>query len=182
MGKKLTQEEVIEQFKKTHGNKYDYSNVNYLSAHKMVSITCATHGEFKQTAHSHSSGSGCPSCKESGGERKVRLFLNKHKINYNPQHTFDECVNVMKLPFDFYLPDYNICIEYQGIQHYEPIDFFGGVVAFKSNKERDKIKREYCINNNIPLIIIKYNEDVPSILSYNLNVVNDLSLPIKLIC
>jgi len=63
--------------------------------------------------------------------------------------------------FDFYLPDYNLCIEFNGIQHYEPIDFAGrgydwSKENFKKIKINDKIKTKYCRNNNIPLLIIPY--------------------------
>ena len=70
------------------------------------------------------------------------------------------CKNILPLPFDFYLPDYNICIEYNGRQHYEPIKKWGGVDSLNEIKKRDKIKMEYCKLNNIPLIIIKYNDIV----------------------
>jgi very-short-patch-repair endonuclease len=67
-------------------------------------------------------------------------------------------VYIKKLKFDFYLPNYNLCIEYDGRQHFEPIDFFGGEKNFEIIKKRDKIKNEYCLNNNIHLIRIPYNE------------------------
>ena len=64
------------------------------------------------------------------------------------------------LPFDFYLPEHNICIEFNGIQHYQPSDFFGGYSEFKKRQKRDKIKIDYCNNSNIKLIAIKYNENI----------------------
>ena len=68
------------------------------------------------------------------------------------------------LPFDFYLKNLNICIEFNGKQHYEPIEYFGGINSLKSQIKRDLIKREYCYNNNIHLIIIKYDDDIYDIL------------------
>ena len=50
----------------------------------------------------------------------------------------------------------NIGIEYQGKQHYEPVEFFGGEEQFLLNQKRDNIKREYCDKNNIPLLELKY--------------------------
>lgn len=64
----------------------------------------------------------------------------------------------MTLPFDFYLPDYNLCIEFNGIQHYRAVEYFGGVKKFKAQQKNDKIKKKYCDDNNISLIIIRYNE------------------------
>ena len=64
------------------------------------------------------------------------------------------------MPFDFYLPDYNACIEYDGQQHFEPIDFFGGEEKFKKTIQRDEIKTNYCLVNNIRLLRIRYDENV----------------------
>ena len=67
---------------------------------------------------------------------------------------------------DFYLPDYNIAIECQGIQHFEPIDFFGGEEKFDEQIERDRIKYNLCKNNNINIIYysnINYNNNVNNI-------------------
>ena len=66
----------------------------------------------------------------------------------------------MSLPFDFYLPIENICIEFNGLQHYKPIEYFGGEKEFEKRKINDKIKQDYCVENSIELITIKYNDDV----------------------
>jgi very-short-patch-repair endonuclease len=59
-------------------------------------------------------------------------------------------------PFDFYIPKYSMCVEFDGIQHSEPIGFFGGQSSLERNKIIDKIKSDYCLNNNIRLIRINY--------------------------
>ena len=74
-----------------------------------------------------------------------------------------------KLSYDFYLPDYNLLIEYQGIQHKEPVIFFGGDKALRSQQARDRIKREYALSHNINLLEIWYNEDIENKLSRTLN-------------
>lgn len=89
-------------------------------------------------------------------ELYIESILINNKINYIQQYTFDDCKNVFKLPFDFYLPDYNICIEYDGQQHFKPIDLFGGEEGFKKRKENDLIKTQYCIEHDIQLIRIPY--------------------------
>jgi formate dehydrogenase assembly factor FdhD len=101
-------------------------------------------------------GFGCPQCNESKGERQIRNWLENHNINYEAQKKFSDCVDIRLLPFDFYLTDYNKCIEYDGRQHYEPIEFFGGENTFKIRKKHDTIKTEYCINNGIHLLRIPY--------------------------
>lgn len=105
-------------------------------------------------------GQGCPQCSESSGERKIRQCLIKNDIAYVYQKIFKDCKDKNPLPFDFYLPDYNICIEYQGIQHYKPIEYFGGKNKFESQIKRDNIKREYCQQNDILLFEIPYYSDL----------------------
>ena len=155
--KKLTKEKFIEKAINKHGNKYDYSLVEYRNNSEKIDIICPIHNRFKQIPNNHLNGNGCPLCKESKGERKIRLFLKENNINFIPQYKFNDCKNILSLPFDFYLPEHNICVEYNGRQHYEPIKLWGGINNLIEIKKRDKIKMEYCKNNNIPLIIIKYN-------------------------
>lgn len=101
---------------------------------------------------------GCPKCSMPRGELLISRFLDENNITYIPQYKFDECKNIMQLPFDFFLPDNNVAIEYDGIQHFEPIDHFGGNDVFIKRKENDSIKTKYCKENNIKLIRIPYTE------------------------
>lgn len=77
---------------------------------------------------------------------------------------FLDCCNIKPLPFDFYLPEYNVCIEYDGIQHFEPTRFNKKMTIEEANdnfiqqKFRDEIKNNYCKNNNIKLLRIPYTE------------------------
>lgn len=105
-------------------------------------------------------GHGCPICNRSVGERIVANYLDEHCIYFTPQYTFDECKNKRKLPFDFYLNDINVCIEYDGIQHFKPVDIFGGDEYLQDVRNNDLIKTEYCFANNIPLLRIRYDEDI----------------------
>lgn len=120
--------------------------------------------EFDAKPNNILSGKGCPVCNQSHGEREIQHYLIIHFIRFLPQHTFDDCKNVFKLPFDFYLPDYNICIEYDGLQHFEPVDFFGGEEGFRKRQLNDEIKTKYCQENNIKLLRIRYDQDVTNIL------------------
>lgn len=110
-------------------------------------------------------GSGCPQCKETNGERTVRQWLESYNITYEFQKKFDNCKDKKPLPFDFYLPDYNVCIEYQGGQHYFPVAKFGGQEQFENQIRRDNIKKEYCQQNNISLLCIRYDEDINEVLT-----------------
>lgn len=143
-----------------HGYKYDYSKVIYIGKEDKVDVICEKHGVFKQTPHNHLAGHGCPICCESKGEKEIKNILIKYNVKFNPQHRFNNCRNILPLPFDFYLPDLNICIEYQGIQHFKPRTKFGGVIEYDKTLMRDNIKSEYCKENNINLFYITYKEDI----------------------
>lgn len=102
----------------------------------------------------------CPKCDHYYiGEKMTAEYLESVNIDFIPQFKFSDCKNVRPLLFDFYLPDKNICIEYNGMQHYQPCSKFGGEKTFKKQIERDKIKREYCESNGIKLIEIPYIYD-----------------------
>ena len=174
----LGEYKCIEKAKNVHGNKYDYSNMNYINSYTKVEIICPKHGSFYQAPQDHiHSKAGCPICKESKGELLISNILNELNIDYNRQKTFPDLKYKSLLYFDFYLPDYNICIEYDGEQHFKSVDYFGGEKVFEENKIRDKIKNEYCNNNNIRLIRISYDEKITDKLNYKLaNFLNNSDL------
>ena len=147
---------LLDDFRKTHNDKYDYSLVLYKNTNIKVNILCKKHGLFKQTPKLHINGSGCPSCNESKGENKIDTILSNSKIYYIRQKTFEDCKNKGLLRFDFYIPSMNICIEYDGEQHFNINEYFGGEKEFNNIKQNDEIKNKYCIENNINLIRIPY--------------------------
>ena len=102
----------------------------------------------------------CGNCtaQMSHGEYEIKKVLDFHSIAYNQEYWFHNCRDKNPLPFDFYLPDYNMCIEYQGEQHYRPIDVFEGNEDFELRKYHDQIKRDYCKKCEIILIEIPYWE------------------------
>lgn len=110
-------------------------------------------------------GKGCPQCRESILEKKTRLWLDSHSISYERCKKFDYCIDQRQLSYDFYVPDHNLNIECQGIQHYEPVDYFGGEKAFEIQQRHDAIKRKYCVDNNIELLEIPYWENVENMLN-----------------
>ena len=88
----------------------------------------------------------------------VERVLISLGIEYIPQFKFDNLSDKSRLSYDFYLPKHNILIEYQGIQHYEPIQIFGGESSYAKQKMHDKLKRDYAEENNFKLLEIKYTE------------------------
>lgn len=158
---KLTTEDFINRSKLIHGDKYIYTNSTYSKQIEKVTIYCPICDKnFKQRAQHHMNGSGCPDCCDSHGEREIANFLSQNNINFIRQYGPQGCVNIKQLYFDFYLPDYNILIEFDGEQHYKPIPHFGGISKYKKLTKRDKIKSNWSVSSNIKLYRIKYNDDL----------------------
>lgn len=159
--KKLTNEEFAARANKVHSNKYDYSKVNYKAALTAVCIVCPRHGEFWQKPNDHLNGHGCPHCQKSKGEEKISDFLISKNINFvHDVSCFDWLVSNKgrKMQPDFYLPDYNLVIEYDGEQHFKPIKRWGGEVRFKATVERDELKNQLYFEHNINLLRIPYTD------------------------
>ena len=155
--KKMTTESFIRKAKQIHGDKYDYSKVEYKNARTKVCIICPKHGEFWQIPCDHiNSKCGCPSCSQSHLENGMYSFLKGNNIIFEQQKKFN-WLGLMRL--DFYLPEYNIAIECQGIQHYQPIEFFGGKKAYNNLIRRDKLKKQLCEEHNIKMIYVDNNTD-----------------------
>ena len=99
---------------------------------------------------------GCPHCVSSNGEKAIHIWLTRHDIPHFVEQTFSDCRHKNPLPFDFYLPDHSTIIEYDGRQHFEASDYFGGEAAFETLQLHDEIKTNYCKKNNLNLIRIPY--------------------------
>lgn len=158
--KTLDIKEFIEKTNKVHNNKYDYSQVKYKNNIVKIKIKCPKHGYFLQNPNRHLQGHGCPICNESKGEREISKILDKNNIKYIRQEKFEDCKDKRSLPFDFYIQDYDLCIEYDGIQHFKVIEYWGGEEKLKLTQKHDKIKNKYCKENNINLIRIRYDENI----------------------
>lgn len=151
-------EEFIQDSILVHGEKYDYSQVDYQGGKKMVKLICPKHGEFYQTPNNHQRGNGCPNCNSSKGEEQIKRFLESHQIAFIQQHTFPELKDRRLLKCDFYLPDHKMVIEFHGRQHYEVVHSFGGTEAFIENQRRDQLKKDFLSANNIKFLEISYRE------------------------
>jgi very-short-patch-repair endonuclease len=148
--------EFVSKANIVHNFKFDYSKSVYKNAHTKLIIKCEYHGDFLQKPYSHLDGCGCPICKSSKGEIRIKNFLDNNKIEYEYNFSFKKCKYKYSLPFDFYIKDKNICIEYDGIQHENIIEYFGGVEKYKERLIRDNIKNDFCKNENINLLRISY--------------------------
>lgn len=123
---------------------------------------------FKKPSYINKHGFKCPNCgiKKSYAEILMSKLL---QVEFKEQKTFKNCFYKKKLPFDFYIPSLNVCIEMQGIQHYKPVEVFGGELGFKETKIRDEIKRNFCKDNNIELILIDSSKSDFNFILNNIN-------------
>lgn len=108
----------------------------------------------------------------------VKNLLDNNNIECVPQKRFEDCRDIFTLPFDFYLPKYNCCIECDGIQHFEPVEHFGGEEQFKVRQRHDQIKTNYCLLNNIKLIRLPYTLSYEEIKNIILNITKILEDPV----
>lgn len=157
---RLSIERVDEEIKQCGGiwiNKSEYKGWSV----KNLEILCPMCGKpfiTSYNAFTEYGGQFCSECSKckSKGEKSISRYLENNKIFFVAEYRFDKCKDKYALPFDFYLPDLNVCIEFHGIQHYEPVSYFGGKETFARQNKHDDIKSNYCKDNNIKLIIIPY--------------------------
>lgn len=150
-------ETVIDVFSEIDATIVDINS--YTTTEEKVLVSCNKCGYEWQTNYHHAQrGQSCLKCRGSHGERKIHRYLQSIGVKYIPQKRFEGCVYKKPLPFDFYFPEYNACVEYNGEQHYRPFKHFGGEKDFLETKLRDSIKKDFCKNNDIDLYIIPYWE------------------------
>ena len=149
---RLTVEEVKEAFRKVHGDKYNYDKfTEYKNNRIKIPIICEKHGTFYMTVDNHLQGHGCPICRRSNLEKNIAKLLEENDIEYEEEKRFPW---LKQYELDFYLPQYNIAIECQGRQHFEPIDFFGGEETFTHQLERDEDKYNLCKENGVEVFYV----------------------------
>lgn len=150
---KYSQEEFISICNEIFPDMYDYSKTIYKTNKDKVIVTCKKHGDFEIRADHLLQGVGCKKCKSSHLENAVRAFLIRNKIPYEEQKTFEWLrTEKKKMQYDFYLPKENIAIECQGIQHFEPVEIFGGENDFQETVKRDKIKEKLSKENGVKIL------------------------------
>ena len=154
-----SKEEFLELATKEFNGFYDYSNINYKDFNTKIEVICPKHGSFKIIPSRHCNGSGCIKCKVSRGERLIAKVLETKGIHYEVEKKFNDCFSLKnpryKLRFDFYLPDFNLCIEFDGKQHFSKPDFTSNK-DFQESLQRDKIKDDFCKKKKINLLRIPY--------------------------
>lgn len=153
-----------------HEFKYRYEQVDYINATTPITIICPKHGAYEQIPDVHLRGSGCKICgSTSRPVKEILLMLDDLNVAYSTEKTFDDCIGVKGrvLRFDIFIPENNLCIEYDGVHHFQPTKYSSNIsnaqmeTYFKIQQQNDKIKDEYCAQNNINFIRIPYTEYHP---------------------
>jgi len=154
-----------------HKGKYSYEKTKrtYSNLSTKAKFTCSIHGDFEQVPEHHLSGSGCPNCSESHGEKKIAIWLEENGIEFERQKTFDDLIgrNNRLLSYDFHLPEYHALIEFDGIQHFEPVKAWGKG-KFEATQTYDRLKNAWAEKNGYCIQRIRYDEEdqIEKILQY----------------
>lgn len=180
--RKITLEEFIERSNNKHNNKYNYSKVVLGDDNEKtkVNIICPVHGEFSQSVYGHLFGGGCSKCSKlnlSKGEQNIYNYLKANNISFKQQFKDDDCKYKGLLRFDFciFIDSKMALIEFNGEQHYKETVYFNKKSKPKDQfiiqQTRDKIKVDFCLAKNIPLLVIKYTDikNIDSILDEFIN-------------
>lgn len=132
----------------------------YINTNTPLKYICKHHKEFgvQYMSLSNAYKQHCPHCNKIKGEDKISHYLLANNIQFISQKSYDDLRGVGggKLSYDFYLPNFNLLIEYQGEQHEHPVAAFGGKEQFDIQQEHDRRKREYACVNGIELLEIWY--------------------------
>lgn len=156
----LTKEEFEERLNKIHRDRYTLVGKYTILSVKTKFRCNKCNLEWDALPKNLLLGHGCPHCNESKGEMAIRTYLQDHNIPFIAQYKFNDCKNAKSLPFDFAILNNDgsvkVLVEFDGLQHYEPIDGFGGMDSFEKTQTNDAIKNEFCDNNGYNLIRIPY--------------------------
>lgn len=156
---KKTNEQFQQEIYDLVGDEYTFLD-NYVNKRTKLRVKHNKCGNtYEVTPGNFLQGSRCPYCSNSKGEDIINKILKSLGIKYEYQKAFDGLRDTQPLSYDFYIPSQNILIEYQGLQHYQPVGYFGGKSRFKVQQKHDKMKSEYAKINHYKLITIPYTED-----------------------
>lgn len=173
---KLTQKEFEDRVKNNNSNVLIVGK--YLGYNERVLCKCIVcNNSWNPFASSILNTTGCPFCEMTIGEQLIKNYLDNHNIKYDYEHTYSDLrgINNGLLSYDFYIIEYNLLIEFQGIQHERQTEYFGGEKQFEVQKEHDRRKRQYAKKHNINLLEI-WHYDIGNIEKILDDYLNNLKL------
>nr|DAX15726.1 MAG TPA: restriction enzyme [Caudoviricetes sp.] len=163
--KRIPENVFLDKLKNKFGDTVDYSKVIYVNGSTPITLICPIHGEFSalpyELLRKRRRLIACTKCCGSTSEEIIKQFLVLNKIEYIRQYRLPMFkTRGLKLRYDFYLPKLNLLIEFDGIQHFVPIEAWGGLEYFKTVQTRDELKNKFAKIYDIPLLRISYkNKD-----------------------
>lgn len=166
-GTRLTIDELKKRIKEKSNGTYEYISGKYknnTSPIRLKHLECG-HTFVTSWLRFSQGAATCEHCRGSFGEQQVKGYLDMHKISYKYGYIIPDLKDRKNLHFDFWIPEYKVAIEYDGIQHYKETQFnqLGTSYArkqFRLTVKHDKMKDEYAIKNHINLIRIPFDRDV----------------------
>lgn len=160
--------------KGTQFNYWTFLKEGTKTGYWLCQCQCGTIKEVRNLNIRNGTSLSCGCINISKGELKIQEILRNLNIKFITQYRFSECKNIKALPFDFYLPQYHYCIEYDGEHHFQIKEHFGGKESFQYRQHNDEIKNQYCKDNNIKLIRIPYWDYDKLNEEYLLSLINDI--------
>lgn len=149
--------DFVERVARVHGaREYEYQLQDFVNAHSKIPIRCPEHGMFRQSVAAHLKGAGCPACVQSEGEQRVREALCLLDVDFREQSRFPECRDRGVLPFDFFVPNHRLLIEFDGRQHYDNSEHWGGAEKLAEMQRHDEIKNRFAAEHGYRLVRIAY--------------------------
>lgn len=190
---KRLDKDIIEKLISSKNNNVLLNCDDYQNMHSTLSIKCGSceNGVIKTNLNNYLRETFLGKCSvcsaKSVGEAKISAMLNLYNFTYIPQYTFAGCRDKKPLPFDFYLPDYNLCIEFDGIQHFKPLRRTYDMTLEEAQEKlkyiqyHDRLKTDYCLINKINLLRIPYYDfkNINSIILKYLGLSRSIQLSLK---
>ncbi|PEP81713.1 hypothetical protein CN581_11320 [Bacillus toyonensis] len=172
-------EQYVREVEEVHNGDVEVKE-KYINSYTKIKHGCKHGHEWEAVPLNIYRGKGCPDCHESKGERLVSSILESLGVTFRSQVKFKELGfdKHVRLTCDFVVYKDNepiFVIEYNGIQHYRPNDFFGGLEGYKKTKRRDETKRKMLHEEGITVIDIPYSEteeQVKETIEYFINYFN----------
>ena len=158
-GIKKTDTQFKQEVKNLVGNEYIFLDDYITNKTKLRVVHNKCNNIYEVTPSDFLTGYRCPYCNSPKGEVTINKILKSLGIDYEYQKTFGDLKDDSTLSYDFFIPTQSILIEYQGVQHYRPVNHFGGKPKFKVQQKHDKMKSDYAKTHNYKLIAVPYTED-----------------------
>lgn len=157
---RMSSDNILKRLQEKYNGRYSYPNFikEYVNFHSSITIKCNLHNltySLQLCSHLQKHSPGCKKCiGKSYGESIIEYILNERDVSYISQYKFPDCKIKRSLPFDFYLPDLNVCIEFDGKQHFDE----SSIYSSENIKLADIVKNKFCLDNNIRLIRVSYKD------------------------